>query len=202
MKIGIIDYNAGNLGSVTSAVKALGHEVLVLKSFEDFGKIDSLVIPGVGSFSHGMEHLEKARLIEPIKLYFESGKTLVGICLGMHLLASSGLEGKECSGLSIVPGVVRKLNSAVGEKVPHLGWDSIEERTSISLGKQQFYFAHSYYFDVERDYESCISATFSWGDKNLPAIIKYKNCTAFQFHPEKSSHSGMKLLADVFKLRD
>jgi imidazole glycerol-phosphate synthase subunit HisH len=202
MKIGIIDYNAGNLGSVTSAIKALGHEVSVLKSFEDFGKIDSLVIPGVGSFGHGMEHLEKARLVEPLKLYFESGKNLIGICLGMHLLASSGLEGKECSGLGIVPGVVRKLHSVVGEKVPHLGWDSIEERNSITLTTQQFYFAHSYYFDIEKNYESSISATFSWGNQDLPAIIRYKNCTAFQFHPEKSSHSGMKLLADVFKSRD
>ncbi len=146
-----------------------------------------------------MEHLEKAHLIEPIKQYFESGKTLVGICLGMHLLASSGLEGQERSGLDIVPGVVRKLHSVEGEKVPHLGWDSIEERTPITLASKQFYFAHSYYFDVEEKYESCISATFSWGNKNLPAIIKYKNCTAFQFHPEKSSQSGMKLLAEVFE---
>lgn len=199
MKIGIIDYNAGNLGSVASAVKELGHEVTLLENFVDFGKIDSLVIPGVGSFSHGMKHLEKAQLIEPLKLYFETGKPLVGICLGMHLLASSGFEGQECSGLGFVPGIVKKLQSVVGEKVPHLGWDSIKEHTSTRLVMQQFYFAHSYYFDVDKDYKSCISATYSWGNENLPAIIKYKNCTAFQFHPEKSSHSGMRLLADVFK---
>jgi glutamine amidotransferase len=202
MKIGIIDYNAGNLGSVTSAIKALGHEVSVLKSSDDFGKTDSLVIPGVGSFSHGMEHLDKARIIEPLKMYFESGKTLVGICLGMHLLASSGLEGKECSGLGIIPGVVRKLHSVVGEKVPHLGWDAIVARNSVSVSQQQFYFAHSYFFDVEKKYESYISATFSWGNQNLPAIIKYNNCTAFQFHPEKSSHAGMKMLADVLESRE
>jgi glutamine amidotransferase len=202
MKIGIIDYNAGNLGSVISAIKALGHDVSVIKNFEEFGKIDSLVIPGVGSFSHGMQHLEKAHLVEPLRSYFESGKPLVGICLGMHLLASSGMEGHEYSGLDIVPGVVRKLDPVREEKVPHLGWDSINERTPGKLTKQEFYFAHSYYFDIEKDYESCISATFSWGSKNLPAIIGYKNCTAFQFHPEKSSHSGMKLLSDVFELRE
>jgi glutamine amidotransferase len=200
VKIGILNYKAGNLGSITSAIRALSPDVAIIEKSEEILATDLLIIPGVGAFGYGMDHLEASGLDDTIKEYFKSGRKLIGICLGMHLLASWGTEGSLRKGLDIIPGTVKKLERLETAKVPHLGWDSVTYiKTSAVLEQQDFYFAHSYYFDVDNAYAEFVTGTFSWDADRIPAIISYENCTALQFHPEKSSEFGMELLSDLLK---
>jgi glutamine amidotransferase len=200
MKIGILNYQAGNLGSITSAIRALSPEVRIIDKSDEVANNDVLIIPGVGAFGYGMDHLEASGLDHAIKEYFSSGKRLIGICLGMHLLASWGTEGSLRKGLDIIPGTVKKLERTGSDKVPHLGWDSVKNINSAAANVQRdFYFAHSFYFDVDSAYTEFVTGTCAWGAGSIPAIISYENCTALQFHPEKSSEYGMLLLSGLLK---
>ena len=200
MKIGILNYKAGNLGSITSAIRALNPDVKIIDKSDEVANSDVLIIPGVGAFGYGMDHLEASGIDHAIKEYFSSGKRLIGICLGMHLLASWGTEGSLRKGLDIIPGTVKKLERTASDKVPHLGWDSVKHKNLPAANAQRdFYFAHSYYFDIDPAYTEFVTGTFAWDTGSIPAVISYENCTALQFHPEKSSEHGMLLLSDLLK---
>lgn len=197
MKIGIVNYNAGNLGSVSSAFRALEVDFKIINNPGEIPDCESIVIPGVGAFEHGMNHLEESGLSEGIIKHVKAGKQLIGICLGMHLMASLGLEGKPRNGLDIIPGTVRRLEKTEKEKVPHLGWDKVVNPGIEGSIAYDFYFAHSYYFDVDINYVKNVSGTFNWGSRVVPAQIEYNNCIGIQFHPEKSGKAGMNLLSNL-----
>lgn len=194
----IADYGAGNLGSLTSALQELKLDFQVSARPEDVDLADQLIIPGVGAFRPGMENLRKNGLDEAILIHHKSGKPVIGICLGMHLLATEGTEGGTTRGLGVLPGKVEKLIASRSQLVPHLGWEKISELHWEHDFQPYAYFAHSYYFspDLNTSFELSF---FEWGGNQLPAIVKKENATAFQFHPEKSGKDGLNLLRNALE---
>jgi glutamine amidotransferase len=195
LTIGILDYGAGNLGSLRSALVQIGLEFKDIKNTEDFKKCSTLIIPGVGSFNSGIYNLNSQDMVSEIQDFIASGKQILGICLGMHLLASIGTEGGFASGLNAITGSINKLEKFPNFRVPHLGWDRIYSLDSKE--KNFVYFAHSYYFQLPSDSTAKVEAYYMWGNTKLPAIICKENIKAFQFHPEKSGNFGLTLLRDA-----
>jgi glutamine amidotransferase len=195
MLIGLLDYGAGNLGSIKSALKQIDLDFINVLSAEDITKVDSLIIPGVGSFSAGMQNLCKDGMSESVIRFAKSGKRILGICLGMHLLATYGQEGGGAAGLDLICGEIRKLEKGKSERVPHVGWDLISSNKSND--KNFAYFAHSYYFAMDTTENCEVPFTFNWEGKSLPAVIRKDNIFGIQFHPEKSHAFGLKMLTEM-----
>lgn len=195
MKIGLIDYGAGNLGSLRSALKQIDLDFVNIFAANQISSVDSIIIPGVGAFNSGMKNLNLNEMSDEIINFAKTGKSVLGICLGMHLLATSGSEGGHSLGLNLIPGEIIKLPKSNTNRVPHVGWDLIvskqEEQENFA------YFAHSYYYALPNDANSEIIASYLWGDDLLPAIIKKDNVVGIQFHPEKSHNLGLKLLREL-----
>lgn len=193
--IGIVDYGMGNLRSVYNAVEFIGSKAKLLETKEDFSDISHLIIPGVGAFASAMTNLKSKELIEPIHNFVASGNPVLGICLGMQLLASSGNEPTETTGLDIIPGSVRKFD--IPEmRIPHVGWNSIELEREHYLFQGikngvDFYFVHSYFFSPLQ--EPDVLAYSDYGIK-FPSVVNRDNVTGIQFHPEKSQKNGLKIL--------
>jgi glutamine amidotransferase len=190
MKIGIIDYDAGNLGSIQSVFAEIGFEFKIGNEPSDFNNSDILILPGVGSFKHGMMSLAKKGLVQTILDHAEAKKPILGICLGMHLLATQGDEGGQSRGLDLIQGNVIKLRKSNLVRVPHMGWNEI----STSTGSSFMYFAHSYYFEISDYLNSNIVSEFSLGEYSYPAHIQKGKIAGIQYHPEKSGEAGLKIL--------
>jgi glutamine amidotransferase len=198
MKVAVIDYGMGNLGSVRRALAELGVETIIARQPEELASADKLVLPGVGSFSDGMAQLTKHGWAAAIREETGSGKPLLGICLGMQLLASRGTEGGNNAGLDLVPGEVKRLD-ALGsdQRIPHVGWNNIQLRgqsqelfAGISSGTD-FYFVHSFAFEETDPHD--VIAKVDYG-VSLTAAIARGPVFGTQFHPEKSSKAGFRLL--------
>lgn len=198
MLIGLLDYGAGNLGSLRSALRQIDLDFIDLRDVDEISKVDCLVIPGVGSFSAGMQNLTRDSMSESIKSYAKSGKRVLGICLGMHLLATYGQEGGGASGLNLIGGQIRKLKKTENQRVPHVGWDLIS--STHNDDKNFAYFAHSYFFEINGDEKCDTPFTFNWEEKLLPAIIRKDNIFGIQFHPEKSHTYGLKMLSEILTI--
>lgn len=196
--IGVINYGAGNLGSVLKAVSKLGHEAKVISTVEEINEVDGYILPGVGAFAHAMEELApmKQALLDNIA----KGKYILGICLGMQMLFDKSYEDGECNGLGLIPGEVRRLEVAP-LKVPHMGWNELKVNKSDNLADGLeggfVYFVHSYYacptsFDDVKLYSD-------YGVK-VPAMVRRGNVIGTQFHPEKSGETGMEILGRFLEL--
>jgi len=189
--ITILDYGMGNLASVEKAFRFLGAACEIKPNVEGAEK---LVIPGVGAFGAAMERL--APLKNEIKAFADSGRPLMGICLGQQLLFDSSEELGEYEGLGIIPGRVKYLPKDRGLKVPHMGWSPITicqpdgPGNSIVDG-EQVYFVHSLY--TACDDPNDIAAMAEYGLK-FPAMVRRGNVWGAQFHPEKSGEVGMRIL--------
>jgi glutamine amidotransferase len=195
MKIGLIDYGAGNLGSMRSALTQIDLDFVNILEADQISNVDSLIIPGVGAFNSGMKNLNLKEMSDVIIEFAKTGKRILGICLGMHLLATSGFEGGHSLGLNLIPGEIANLTKSDTNRVPHVGWDSI---VSNQQDQKDFaYFAHSYYYSLPSDTHSETISSYYWGKNLLPAIIKKDNVTGIQFHPEKSHNFGLKLLREL-----
>ena len=200
--IAILDYDAGNIKSVEKAFKILGEDTILTRDFSAIEKADRVVLPGVGSFADAMEHLNKFELDKAIKDFIESGKPFLGICLGLQLLFESSEESPGVDGLNILEGQVLRIPEDSGLKVPHIGWNSLDYpskgRLFEGVDEGSFvYFVHSYYlkaFDT-----SIVKATTDYGCK-IHASVEKDNVFACQFHPEKSSTVGLKILANFAKI--
>jgi imidazole glycerol-phosphate synthase subunit HisH len=203
--IGIIDYGMGNLFSVSKALERLNVPYFISDEKEELMKANGLLLPGVGSFKDAMNRLNESGLTEMIKQYIETGKPLLGICLGMQLLFESSEENGHTKGLSILPGYVKKFpgttKNGVKYKVPHMGWNKLSFVKSSSvlrnINEDFAYFVHSFY--VETNEQEVILAECDY-DVSVPAIVGIGNIYGMQFHPEKSSKLGMKLLSNFADL--
>lgn len=197
--VGIVDYGAGNVENVFRAFRALNTEAQLVSNGAEFSQFSHLVIPGVGAFNFGMDMIHERELAAPIHEFVQSGKPLLGICLGMHMLADFGHENGVRAGLGLIKGEVKRLttlpNKPQSETIPHMGWDRTEpvakSGTIIDLG-EDYYFAHSFYFEVSNHFD--LSSTFAWGETKVAAVIQSDNVTGAQFHPEKSGQQGLRLL--------
>jgi len=198
MAVLVLDYGMGNLGSVRRAFEECGaDEVLVSDSPKDLRLASHIVLPGVGAFAQGMENLKRAGWITPLKEAITNQQVpLLGICLGMQLLADKGLEGGEINGLGLVPGVVRRLVPTESEpRVPHMGWNEVETNPSNLFNgiasNTDFYFVHSYHF-CPKDENSIVGRTSYCG--RFISAIENDKIFGVQFHPEKSQKPGFQLL--------
>lgn len=199
-KVGIIDYGASNLLSIENAFAYLGFSTFRVNTAEEVKRAHRLILPGVGAFSTGMEQLSKRGLVGPIKDAASDGKPILGICLGMQLLGTSGYEGGYTRGLDLIKGEVRKIDT--NERLPHVGWNNVDVARKNKLteglsGEPDFYFVHSYCFSTDDD-ESVIGNCF-YG-KTFPAIIQLSNIYGVQFHPEKSHKTGLKLISNFMEI--
>ncbi len=197
--IGIVDYGLGNLRSVEKAFASLHCQARISADPDSLRKFDRLVLPGVGSFGQASRSLVSSGLMEAVKDYAKLNRPLLGICLGMQLLADAGEEGGQYSGLGLIPGRVEKL---VGEeKLPHVGWNRLRfQHKSVLLegieDGSHMYFVHSYGFKPKnKEYQK---AAAYYGE-DFCALIEKDQVYGVQFHPEKSSTFGLQLLENFAK---
>ncbi len=204
MKLGVINYGMGNLGSVITAIKNLGFQADMCVSPLDLKDMDKIILPGVGSFFDAMKELERKNWVPAINEHVSiKERPLLGICLGMQLLASIGNEGGKVVGLGLIPGEVKHLaDLGCQERVPHIGWNEIQlKKESVIFNGifsgHDFYFVHSYAF-MPSDAQH-ISATVSYSN-DVVASVENKNVFGTQFHPEKSSKAGLRILQNFLDL--
>ncbi|HBE59344.1 MAG TPA: imidazole glycerol phosphate synthase subunit HisH [Cyanobacteria bacterium UBA11149] len=198
-RIAVIDYDMGNLHSACKGLENSGAIPHVTDSPVDIERADGIVLPGVGSFDPAVQHLRSRKLEEPIKRAIASGKPFLGICLGLQILFDTSEEGIE-PGLGIIPGKVRRFHSQPDIRIPHIGWNQLDfTQPNCPLwqklpNKSQVYFVHSYYVDP---IDTTIrAATVTHGYQTVTAAIARDNLMAVQFHPEKSSTTGLQILAN------
>jgi glutamine amidotransferase len=195
LSIGIIDIGIGNLGSLRNALYSQGWDTLPVRSPDDFSDISHLILTGVGSFAAAMQRLNRSSLLGPIRSFASSGRPILGICLGMQLLAEFGSEGGEIEGLGLVPGRVDPL-AVTDLRLPHVGWNNAHQSQKHPVlngirDDVDFYFVHSYRF-VTPDASAVIAQT-EYGE-SFPSIVGNSNVIGTQFHPEKSQTNGLRLL--------
>ncbi|KJU72587.1 imidazole glycerol phosphate synthase subunit HisH [Clostridium baratii] len=200
--IGIIDYGMGNLKSICNALESINEEYLISAYKYDLRKCSGLILPGVGSFKEGMFNLRKDGLYSVVKEVAETGKPLLGICLGMQLLFEKGYEGEETKGIGLLKGKVIKMDEEK-LRVPNIGWNSLNINKDDDLVKglkeeSHMYYVHSYYAD-EYNEEDLVASSDYYG-LNIPGIVRRDNIIGVQFHPEKSGEEGIKFLKNFCKI--
>lgn len=200
--IAIIDYDAGNIRSVEKAFACLGERTVVSRDPSVLMKADKVVLPGVGSFGDAMGNLRKYGLVPVIHDMVNSGKPLLGICLGLQLLFESSEETPGAEGLGILKGRILKIPSAPSLKIPHMGWNSLHLQNNGRLFRDipedtYVYFVHSYYLQAEEP--EIVKAVTDYSTE-IHASVEKGNVFACQFHPEKSSRYGLKILENFAKL--
>ncbi len=211
MKIAIIDYETGNLKSVSKALELASNNVLkrsnieIINSAKDLNNFDKVVLPGQGSFKQCFQSLNSINGILDGLTDFVTvkKKPILGICVGMQLFSSFGDEDGGSDGLGWIKGKVKKISlKDLSLKLPHMGWNNIQISSNSKLlnginNDSHFYFVHSYSFDVEE--KKYVSATTSYSTEIVSAIEK-ENIFGTQFHPEKSQANGIKILENFVKI--
>jgi len=205
--VAILDYGIGNIRSMFNAVKSLGESAVVTSDKTEIMGAKALIVPGVGSFNKGMQNLTSMGHVETINEFRRTGKTLLGVCLGMQLLVDKGDEGGACAGLGLILGSVRKIELQITQKdrIPHVGWNSLLKiKTHATRNffngvheRAKFYFVHSYAV-CETANENILCVT-RYGTTEIVAGITKENITGLQFHPEKSGVDGLQLLKNIIK---
>lgn len=201
--VAVIDYDAGNIKSVEKAMVALGEDVVVTRRKEDILSADHVILPGVGAFGDAMDKLHRYRLVEVIKEVADSGTPFLGICLGLQLLFESSEESEGAAGLGILPGKIVRLPEDQELKIPHIGWNSLrypnKGRLFEGIPEQSYvYFVHSYY--LQADDQEIVTATTEYA-AHIHASVERGNVFACQFHPEKSSDVGLKILRNFLAIQ-
>jgi len=202
--IGIIDYGVGNIKAFANIYKNLNIPFKIVKDISEFENITKLILPGVGSFDHAMISLQNSGMREKLdELVLEKETPVIGICVGMQMLAKSSEEGA-LNGLGWIDGIVKKFNKSKikNAPLPHMGWNNlkIEKENKIFENLEEnprYYFLHSYYFEC--DNKEAVIATATYGEK-FDCMINHKNIYGIQCHPEKSHHNGMQLLKNFGEL--
>jgi glutamine amidotransferase len=198
-RIAVIDYDMGNLHSACKGLEAAGATTRVTDRTEDLDWADGIVLPGVGAFDPAMNHLRDRNLIEPIRAIVATGKPFLGICVGLQVLFEGSDEGQE-AGLGIIPGRIRAFRPEPGITIPHMGWNQLtltQPTAPLWQGLETgdwVYFVHSYY--PEPTNPAVTIATTTHGTQIVTAAVAQGNVMAVQFHPEKSSSTGLRILSN------
>jgi glutamine amidotransferase len=203
-RVAIVDYGVSNLDSVARAIEECGGHPFVTSEPADLAEAASIVLPGVGAFRVGMENLLRLALDEALDdLVRNRGIPLLGLCLGMHLLASRGSEGGETAGLGWIDGeIVQLVPQEPSERVPHIGWNEVVAKRDASPlviedPPHDFYFVHSFCFQPADEDDVVATTPYCGG---FASVIARDNVYGVQFHPEKSSRAGFALLRDFLSL--
>lgn len=202
--IGIIDYGVGNIKAFANIYKNFDMTFKIVKNISEFENITKLILPGVGSFDHAMISLQNSGMREKLdELVLEKKIPVIGICVGMQMLAKSSEEGT-LKGLGWIDGIVKKFDKSKIKNgpLPHMGWNNltIEKKNIIFENLEEnprYYFLHSYYFECYN--KDNVIATATYGEK-FDCMINHKNIYGIQCHPEKSHHNGMQLLKNFGEL--
>jgi len=199
MTIAIVKYGMGNVHSVQKALRKLGYTSIITDDHDLLRQANLILLPGVGSFQKGMENLNQMGLSELLtQEVLNHKKPFIGICLGMQLIATHGNEPKPTKGLGWIEGEVVKMESPLGLRVPHLGWNSIKTSLDDEFYKEfnnlDYYFIHSYHFKAKNPEDVTMTVIY---DNEMVAALQRDNIYAVQFHPEKSQEVGMRLLKKI-----
>lgn len=200
--VAIIDYDAGNIKSVEKALKALGYEAVLTRDRETLLQADHVILPGVGAFGDAMGKLHSYGLVDVIHEIVEQKIPFLGICLGLQLMFESSEETPGVEGLSLLKGKIVRIPEACGLKIPHIGWNSLKYPNSGRLFQginedAYVYFVHSYYLKAQE--REIVKATTEYGTL-IDASVEKDNVFGCQFHPEKSSDIGMKILQNFLEV--
>ena len=201
--IAIIDYDAGNIKSVEKALKYLGKDAVITRDREEILSADKVILPGVGAFGDAMYNLKKYGLDEVLREVAKRQIPLLGICLGLQLLFERSDETPGVEGLGILKGEILRIPDCPGLKIPHMGWNSIKIKKGARLFKDipedsYVYFVHSYYLQAKDP--KIVAATAEYG-VTIHASVEKENVFACQFHPEKSSKTGLAILKNFLAQR-
>lgn len=206
MKVAVLDYGIGNVKSMCNALNHVGIESELTNVKENILSADTVILPGVGAFAHGINNLNEYKLIPIIQEYVASGKLFIGVCLGMQLLLEESEEFGFNKGLGLIKGKVIKfpLDKSSEEKLPHVCWNTIIEPSSNrwkntlledTPNNSDMYFVHSY---IAAPFsQSDILASCNYGGVNFCAAVQMNNIYGFQFHPEKSADLGLAILNKI-----
>jgi len=198
--IAIINYGAGNLGSVANAVAKLGYQSKITNNPDDVLSAAAVILPGVGAAGDTVSNLEKLGMTDTIRELIHAKRPFFAVCVGLQVLLSGTEEGGWHRCLNIIPGKVRKLPQSL--KVPHMGWNQVKQQVEHPIfsgipDEANFYFVHSYYADP--DDKSSIAGTTDYGISMCSVLIK-DNLVATQFHPEKSGSWGLRMYANFLEI--
>lgn len=218
-KVTVVDYGLGNLLSVSRALSTCDADVYVTTDAREIANAERLVLPGVGAFADGMAGLRERHLIDCVKEYANSGRPLLGICLGMQMFMATAEEFGHHEGLGLIEGIVAAIPNTTADgqphKIPHIGWNSLHPSKHNGNGnghascaddpiltgiqpESHFYFVHS--FAVVPDDETVRLADAFYHGRQITAMVKQRNLYGCQFHPEKSGDVGLKLLNNFVNL--
>lgn len=203
MTVVVVDYGICNVDSVRRALEECGARVEVSGDPDALRRADRIVLPGVGAFPVGMENLVARGLDESLKTEAAAGAPVLGICLGMQLLASTGTEAGGAPGLGLVPGTVERLTSTADERrIPHVGWNEVDPAPGSPLfdgieAGTDFYFVHSFHFRCEDPGHEAAKTPYMGG---FTSSIRHGSVHGVQFHPEKSQRSGFAVLRNFLAL--
>ncbi len=196
--IGVVDYGMGNRRSVQKALEHVGPRVVVSRDHDQLRRCDGLVVPGVGAFPHAMRELARLGLADLIRLEVEEGRPLLGICLGMQLLLERSTELEPTDGLGLIAGEVTRLDGG-GLRVPHIGWNEVSfERPSpltVGLAPEGCPFYHVHSLAARPHDPEDVVGTTEYGER-FATIVAHEAVFGVQFHPEKSSTHGLRMLAN------
>ena len=200
--IAIIDYDAGNIKSVEKALAYLGEEVRITRDREEILTSDGVILPGVGAFGDAMEKLHTYGLVDVIREVIRRQIPFLGICLGLQLMFESSEETPGVEGLHLLDGTIRRIPAAPGLKIPHIGWNDLTFPNKGRLFRgieddSYVYFVHSFYLEAADS--SIVTATTEYGTR-IHASVEKDNIFACQFHPEKSSRIGLKILQNFVNI--
>jgi imidazole glycerol-phosphate synthase subunit HisH len=204
--ISIIEYGMGNVRSVYNAISMLGEDVQILDDPKNLSESDAIILPGVGSFSKGMDNLKEKGFVKALETeILEKKKPYLGICLGHQFLAEKSYEGGLNDGFGWIKGTVKKITPKNKNlKIPHMGWDDTQiiknNNLFMEIDNPIFYYLHSYYFDVVEEEKNTITSFCNYGDVQIPSTIQKNNIFSVQFHPEKSQSVGIKLLKNFIDM--
>lgn len=202
--IGLIDYNMGNLRSVTNAFEKLGTRIEIVKDAEAVSRYDKIILPGVGAFKDAMTCLKEREMDKAVQAFSASGKPLFGICLGMQLLFENSVEFGDTKGLGLIEGEVVKFDTSRFSqrlKVPHMGWNELHvvKETPLFKGMPRsfyLYFVHSFHVQCNEAY---VIGKTTYGYE-FPSAVQKANVYGFQPHPEKSHANGLMILKNFVEL--
>jgi len=198
LNIGIVDYGVGNIASVQHALHAIGYRSTIASKSETLAQTDLLLLPGVGAFPAAMQMMNASGLTDFVRQQALDGKPIVGICLGMQLLAESSSELGHTDGLGLIPGKVVALEQSRW----HIGWNSIETLTEdhlfMNCNDQVLYFNHSFFFDAPVEYQTAVARLDEFSEP-FTVIVHRDNVVGLQFHPEKSQVVGRNMLVSVIE---
>lgn len=200
--IAIIDYDAGNIKSVEKALQALGEETVLTRDRQEILNAEKIILPGVGAFGDAMEKLHRYGLVDVIHEAVERNIPFLGICLGLQLLFERSEESEGVKGLGVLKGEIVRIPDKPGLKIPHIGWNSLkfphEGRLFRGIAEDSYvYFVHSYYLRAAD--ENIVTATTEYSTL-IHASVEQGNVFTCQFHPEKSSEVGMKILKNFIEI--